>query len=117
MLNIGILGCGRIGQVHARSVNHVDGAHGWRPSPMRFPTAASALAEKTDAEVMGSDEIIASPDIDAVVIGTPTDTHFDLIQARCEGRQGDLLRKAGRHVIGPDPRTASRWWRPRACRS
>jgi predicted dehydrogenase len=116
MLNIGILGCGRIGQVHARSVAHVDGARVAAVADA-FPTAASALAEKTDARVMSSDEIIASPDIDAVVIGTPTDTHFDLIQEECEGRQGDLLRKAGRHVIGPDPRTASAWWRPRACRS
>jgi myo-inositol 2-dehydrogenase/D-chiro-inositol 1-dehydrogenase len=79
MLNIGILGCGRIGQVHARSVNHVDGARVAAVADA-FPTAASALAEKTDARVMGSDEIIASPDIDAVVIGTPTDTHFDLIE-------------------------------------
>ena len=80
MLNIGILGCGRIGQVHARSVNHVDGARVAAVADA-FPEAAGALAEKTGARVMSADEIIASDGIDAIVIGTPTDTHFDLIQA------------------------------------
>ncbi|MBV6651086.1 MAG: Gfo/Idh/MocA family oxidoreductase, partial [Hoeflea sp.] len=79
MLNIGILGCGRIGQVHARSVSHVDGARVAAVADA-FPAAASALAEKTGARLMSTDEIITSPDIDAVVIGTPTDTHFDLIE-------------------------------------
>jgi myo-inositol 2-dehydrogenase/D-chiro-inositol 1-dehydrogenase len=80
MLNIGILGCGRIGQVHARSVGHVDGARVAAVADA-FPEAANALAGKTGARVMSSDEIIASDGIDAIVIGTPTDTHFDLIQA------------------------------------
>ncbi|WP_394688989.1 inositol 2-dehydrogenase [Hoeflea sp.] len=80
MLNIGILGCGRIGQVHARSLNHVDGARVAAVADA-FPEAANALAEKTGASVMSADEIIASDGIDAIVIGTPTDTHFDLIQA------------------------------------
>ncbi|MCL4145420.1 UNVERIFIED_CONTAM: hypothetical protein GTU68_003714 [Idotea baltica] len=45
------------------------------------PQAAQALADKLDAKVITSEEIIASPDIDAVVIGTPTSTHYDLIHA------------------------------------
>ncbi|EDQ33547.1 putative dehydrogenase [Hoeflea phototrophica DFL-43] len=80
MLNIGILGCGRIGQVHAGSIAHVDGASVAAVADA-FPEAANALAGKTGASVMSADEIIASDGIDAIVIGTPTDTHFDLIQA------------------------------------
>lgn len=80
MLQIGILGCGRIGQVHARSLFMVDGARVAAVTDA-FPEAANALAATTGASVMSAEEMIASPDIDAVVIGTPTDTHFDLIQS------------------------------------
>ena len=80
MLNIGLLGCGRIGQVHAGSLAHIDGARVAAVADA-FPDAAQKLAAKTGAKVMSSDEIIASRDIDAVVIGTPTDTHFELIEA------------------------------------
>jgi myo-inositol 2-dehydrogenase / D-chiro-inositol 1-dehydrogenase len=79
MLNIGILGCGRIGQVHAGSLQRIDTARVAAVADA-FPDTATALAARTGASVMSVDEIIASPDIDAVVIGTPTDTHFDLIQ-------------------------------------
>ena len=79
MLKIGILGCGRIGQVHARSIRNLDDARLIAVADAVAP-AAEALAAKTGAQVRTSDEIIASDDIDAVVIGTPTDTHFDLIQ-------------------------------------
>lgn len=78
MLNIGLLGCGRIGQVHAHSIARTPGARIGALSDA-VPAAAEALAHTTGARVMTSEAIIASPDIDAVVIGTPTDTHLDLI--------------------------------------
>ncbi|MDP2120072.1 MAG: inositol 2-dehydrogenase [Hoeflea sp.] len=78
MITIGLLGCGRIGQVHAASLQHIDGARVAAVADA-FPAAAEALAGKTGAKVMTTDAIIADPSIQAVVIGTPTDTHFDLI--------------------------------------
>ncbi len=80
MLNIGILGCGRIGQVHARSIRAVGNAHVVALADA-YPATAEALAVQTDAEVRSTDSIINSADVDAVVIGTPTDTHYDLIHA------------------------------------
>ena len=44
-------------------------------------TAAGRLAEATGAEVRDASSIIAAGDIDAILIGTPTDTHADLIEA------------------------------------
>lgn len=79
MIKLAILGCGRIGQVHARSAAMVEGARVAAVADA-FPEAAEALAARTGAAVMTAEDIIASPQIDAVVIGTPTDTHFDLIQ-------------------------------------
>ncbi len=80
MINIGLLGCGRIGQVHARAISRLDNAHLIAVADA-FPQAADALAAQTGAAVRSSDAIIASDDVDAVIIGTPTDTHFDLIRA------------------------------------
>lgn len=80
MLRMGLLGCGRIGQVHAGSILSLDTANVTAVSDA-VPEAAAALAAKTGAEVRDSVAIIDSTDVDAVVIGTPTDTHFDLIHA------------------------------------
>lgn len=80
MLNIGILGTGRIGQVHAASLMRLTDAKLVAVSDA-IPSAAEALAAKTGATVMSSDEIIADAKIDAVIICTPTDTHYDLIYA------------------------------------
>lgn len=78
MVRIGLLGCGRIGQVHARSVSQIDGATVAAVADA-FTEAAEALAEKTGAAVRDAGALIDSSDVDAVVIGTPTDTHYDLI--------------------------------------
>ncbi|MGH1415410.1 MAG: inositol 2-dehydrogenase [Pelagimonas sp.] len=80
MLKIGLLGCGRIGQVHARSIAQIDKA---RVSAVAdaVPDAAKALAKTTGSEVMSPEALITSPDVDAIVIGTPTDTHYDLIHS------------------------------------
>ncbi len=86
MLNIGLLGCGRIGQVHARSLQSMTTARVAAVSDA-FADAADALAAKSGCNAMTTDEIIADPGIDAVVIGTPTTTHFDLIhQAAAAGK-------------------------------
>ena len=93
MLNIGLLGCGRIGQVHAGSLQRIDTARIAAVADA-FPEAANALAARTGAAAVKVDEIIASRDIDAVVIGTPTDTHFDLI---------DRSAKAGKAIFCEKP--------------
>ena len=78
MLRIGLLGCGRIGQVHARTIKAVDDARVVAVADA-MPDAADQLAQDVAAEVRQPDAILGAQDIDAVVIGTPTDTHFDLI--------------------------------------
>ncbi|MGB3176507.1 MAG: inositol 2-dehydrogenase [Albidovulum sp.] len=80
MLRIGLLGCGRIGQVHARTVNAMNTACVVAVSDA-VDAAAQALASAVGADVRSSSQIIDSTDIDAVVIGTPTSTHYDLIHA------------------------------------
>ena len=92
MINIGLLGCGRIGQVHAKSIAQMSNARAVAVSDF-VPEAASALAGKLGAKVMTSDAIIASPDIDAVIIGTSTDTHFELIHKAAENKKAIFCEK------------------------
>lgn len=93
MIRIGILGCGRIGQVHARTLRTMDDTIIVAVSDF-FPEAAETLAKKCGAEVRSTADIIASPDIDAIVVGTPTDTHFDIIKSAAE---------AGKHIFCEKP--------------
>lgn len=79
MINVALIGAGRIGQVHSanivahpesRLVAIVDA----------FPEAALSLSEKTGAPVKTLEEVMADKSIDAVVIGSATDTHADFIE-------------------------------------
>jgi len=80
MLSIGLLGAGRIGQIHGRNIAASPRAR-LAAIADPFPEAAAALSAATGAAVREAGEIIADRDIDAVLIGTPTDTHADFIDA------------------------------------
>lgn len=80
MLNIGLLGAGRIGQLHASTIAGHKDSQLVAVSDIHQP-AAEAVAQQFTAAATSSEEIIANPDIDAVLIATSTDTHSDLIEA------------------------------------
>ena len=92
MIRIGLLGCGRIGQVHARAIKDLPQAKVVAVSDA-MPEAASALAAQTGAEVRATEELIGSADVHAVVIGTPTSTHFDLIHQAAEAKKAIFCEK------------------------
>lgn len=80
MLRIGLLGAGRIGQIHGRNIAAHPAAR-LAAIADALPEAAAALAEETAAPVAAMEAVLADPQVDAVVIATPTDTHADLIEA------------------------------------
>jgi myo-inositol 2-dehydrogenase/D-chiro-inositol 1-dehydrogenase len=85
-MNIAILGCGRIGQVHADSVAALPNIT-LAAVADPFPANAELVSKKHDARIADIDEILADASIDAVIICTPTDTHADLIeQASAAGK-------------------------------
>ena len=92
MLRIGILGCGRIGKVHARSALQNARCRVTAVADAQ-PEAAAALAEEAGARAQLADEIIAAPDIDAVIICSPTDTHADYIEAAARAGKATLCEK------------------------
>jgi myo-inositol 2-dehydrogenase / D-chiro-inositol 1-dehydrogenase len=80
-LNIGIIGAGRIGNVHARTLTTRIAQAVVRAVTDVNPQAAHELADRCGVErVAGSAaEIISDPGIDAVLICSSTDTHADLV--------------------------------------
>ena len=95
-LNIGIVGAGRIGKVHAASITyHIPQAQIVRVSDV-FEPSAKALAETYGVPAYSTDymEIINDPEIDAVLVCSPTPTHADISIAAM---------KAGKHVFCEKP--------------
>ncbi len=93
MLNIAVLGCGRIGRVHARNV----AAHPRARLAVCFDVAreaAEAVASGAGARVAGSiDEVLADPGVDAVLVASSTATHVDLIRRAAEAGKPVLCEK------------------------
>ncbi len=78
-LRFGVLGAGRIGRVHSKAIASTPGA---RLVAIADPVAKAAhdMADAYGCDIRTIDAILNAPDIDAVVICTPTDTHADLIE-------------------------------------
>lgn len=92
MLRFGLLGAGRIGQIHGKNIAASADATLTAVADVD-KKAAAALAAKTGAEVRGADAIIKAGDIDALVIGTPTDTHANLIEAAAKAGKAVFCEK------------------------
>lgn len=96
LLNIGIIGAGRIGKVHAETLS------------FRVPQATAAAITDINRSIaqdvavgcgiahvaMRADEILSDPKIDAVMICSPTDTHADLVVRAAA---------AGKHIFCEKP--------------
>jgi myo-inositol 2-dehydrogenase/D-chiro-inositol 1-dehydrogenase len=78
-LKFALLGAGRIGKVHAKSITSNQNAALIAVADASAPAAAD-IARQYGCQVRTIDEIVALRDIDAVAICTPTDTHADLIE-------------------------------------
>jgi myo-inositol 2-dehydrogenase/D-chiro-inositol 1-dehydrogenase len=78
MKTVALFGAGRIGHIHGANLASLPGVHlKYVCDPM--PEAANALASRLGARVATVEAVFADPEIDAVAIGAPTDTHSDLI--------------------------------------
>ena len=92
MIKVGLLGAGRIAGVHATAIS----SHP-RSTLVAVSDYIAENAEKLSAQygcaARTTDEIIADPNIDAVLIATSTDTHSDLIEAATAAGKAVLCEK------------------------
>lgn len=80
MIRIAVLGCGRIGVMHASNIAAHPRAKLAGVFDIYAP-AAKAVSDATGAPVFASAEaVFASDEVDAVLIATATDTHADLLE-------------------------------------
>lgn len=78
MIDVALLGAGRIGRIHAGNLVHQPGIRLAAVADVD-PAAAQALATAHGARVVDADAVFADKSIAAVVIGSSTDTHADFI--------------------------------------
>lgn len=92
MIKVGLLGAGRIGKVHAKSIVSDPRSQLVAVSDVN-EEAARQLASTCGATARTSLEIIADSSIDAVLIATSTDTHAGLIEAAVAAGKAVLCEK------------------------
>lgn len=79
-LRVAVIGCGRIGRLHAGVIARQVPGLALAAVHDAVPAASAAVSADFGAPVMSVDEILASPDVDAVAICSSTDTHVGLIE-------------------------------------
>ena len=93
LIEIAVFGAGRIGQVHALNAASNPSA---RLKYLVDPVAGSqreALAERTGAKAVDADTVFADPEIDGIVIASPTDTHAELLLKAVEASKAIFCEK------------------------
>jgi myo-inositol 2-dehydrogenase / D-chiro-inositol 1-dehydrogenase len=92
MLRVGLLGAGRIGNVHAKAISTHPQSRLVAVSDVNAEAAAK-LAGLYGAEARSNEAIIEDASIGAVLIATSTNTHSDLIEAATRAGKAVLCEK------------------------
>lgn len=95
-LNVGIIGAGRIGRLHAEHLAlRVPGARPVAIADAHLPSAERCAADLGIPSVFGdAADLLARPEVEAVLICSSTDTHAPLIEAAAA---------AGKHIFCEKP--------------
>lgn len=94
LLNVALIGCGVFGRQHAAGLRQVPEARLRLVFDTDSRRAESAAGEFDARPATSLDEVLNDDSFDAVVIATPTDTHFGLASAAIA---------AGKHVLVEKP--------------
>lgn len=93
-VNIGVLGLGRMGYLYAGTITHVPGAVLYAAADPEDQPRARVAAEYNVPHLFADPhELLVLPDLDAVVIATPTSTHKDLVIAAAEAGKAIFCEK------------------------
>jgi myo-inositol 2-dehydrogenase / D-chiro-inositol 1-dehydrogenase len=90
---IGIIGCGRIGRMHAGLVAREIPGLELAAVADTVPAVAEGVSASFGAPVRSIDDLLSSDDVDAVAICSSTDTHVDLIIAAAEAGKAIFCEK------------------------
>ena len=93
MVRIALLGCGRIGAMHAANIAAHPRARLAAVYDINRSTAEAVAASTGSPAMDSADAVFASPDVDAVLIATATDTHADLLERAVAANKPVLCEK------------------------
>ena len=79
MFNIALFGVGRIGQVHAVNIDNHPDTHLYSIVDS-YVEGAKTLSQRYGAKIQTAEEAFGDPNVDAVCIGSATDTHAGFIE-------------------------------------
>jgi myo-inositol 2-dehydrogenase/D-chiro-inositol 1-dehydrogenase len=105
-MRVALIGCGRIGRVHAESIGTHRGAE-----LVRVCDAVEDAAREVAGLFGGTpgsdvDAVLTDPDVDAIVIASPTPTHVDLLSRAVEAARPCCARSRS---ISTLPASTSAW--------
>jgi scyllo-inositol 2-dehydrogenase (NAD+) len=94
-INIGVIGLGRMGQLYAHFLaTQVPGAHLFAVSEVDEPARARFAAGYDVSRIFADPfELLNLPELEAVVIATPTSTHHDLVMAAAQAGKAIFCEK------------------------
>src|SRR5919204_4339481 len=93
MVRLGLIGCGRIGRVHADSIDvhpRAELAHVYDPVEAAAREVGTRFGAAWGTDV---DAVITDPSIEAVVVASPTPTHVDLLTRAVRAGKAVLCEK------------------------
>ncbi len=95
ILKIGIIGCGRIGRLHAANIGRLSNAKLVAVADF-FPEMAKKAAVQFGVPMACKDhmDILKHADVDAIIVCSPNDTHAQIIRDACA---------AGKHIFCEKP--------------
>src|SRR5437588_6555315 len=95
LIKFGVIGLGRIGRLYARMLaTQINGVQLHAVADVN-ERARSEVADELNISHIFADpyQLIALPELDAVVVTTPTSTHHDLVIAAAEGGKAIFCEK------------------------
>lgn len=93
MLRIAVLGCGRIGQMHAANIARHPRTSLAMVFDMHEPSASEVAAREGTVVAGSAEAVFASDEVDAVLIATATPTHADFIEMAVAAGKAVLCEK------------------------
>ena len=92
-MRVALIGCGRIGRVHAESIGTHRGAELVRVCDAVEDAAREVAGLFGGAPGSDVDAVLTDPRVDAIVIASPTPTHVDLLSRAVEAGKAVLCEK------------------------
>ena len=98
MIGVGVIGAGLMGSIHARLLAHGRARCAAHRDLRPDRAAAERAAAEHGVKALHADgrELIADPDVDAVIVASPVSTHEPYVLAAHRRRQAGAVREAAR---------------------